>query len=64
MEKARIYKKVAFFIDGGTHFRWAIAGKCIAGSMKGEHLNMIPHTNHFACESLSFFSDAKIYTGK
>ena len=49
------------FFDIETNSEWTIAGKCIAGTYIGEHLETIRSGNHFAFAWFAFQPECEIY---
>ena len=54
-------KKNDFFIDLQTKSHWDITGYCYKGKLKGKHLQIEPHSNHFAFAWLAFYPNTEIY---
>jgi Protein of unknown function (DUF3179) len=53
-----------YFKDDQTSSVWDITGYCREGKGKGQQLEVLPHTNHFAFAYLAFFPKSEIYGQK
>ena len=54
-------KKRGVFIDNETLSKWDITGYCYEGTLKGNQLQIRPHSNHFAFAWLAFHPESEIY---
>jgi hypothetical protein len=49
------------FRDRESGSLWDITGRSLEGPMKGQQLDIVPHSNHFAFAWLAFFPESEIY---
>lgn len=54
-------KKGEEFFDSETDSKWDLTGRCVAGSLKGKHLEIATHSQHFAFAWLAFHPGSVIY---
>ena len=55
-------KKGEKFFDEETDSQWDHTGRCVAGPLKGKHLEIANHSQHFAFAWLAFNPESVIYS--